>query len=135
MRLPFSAARWAGLVCASAALLLRCGSTQTEVPVGPGFDASSIVPPDGGFVVFDAPPASTACDDATLCLSGVAAPGVFVHEPGELLATLYEGFPVNVGSGIASQKVAIDTTWAFDGLESRRLDYFVQFDPGCIRRR
>ncbi|HEY4013377.1 MAG TPA: hypothetical protein VGM06_08570 [Polyangiaceae bacterium] len=119
-------------MCASAALLLRCGSSQTEVPVGPGFDAGSLVPPDGGFVVFDAPPPSAAaCDDATTCLSGVAVPGVFVDQPVELRATLYQGFPVNVGSGIASQKVALDTTWAFDGLEAGT-HYFVQFDPGYL---
>jgi hypothetical protein len=129
MRLPLSAARWAGLMCVSAALLLRCGSSQTEVPIGPGYDAESLVPPDGGTIIFDAPPESTACDDAGACLSGFAVPGTFVNEPVELRATLYAGFPVAVGSGIASEKVALDTTWAFDGLEAGT-HYFVEFDPG-----
>ena len=130
MRLPFSAAPWAGLVSLSAGLLLRCGSSQTEVPVGPGLDAGTLVPPDAEFVVFDAPPDSTTCDDdAGACLQGMAVPGSFVHPPAELRATLYEGFPVDVGFGIASQKVALDTTWAFEGFEAGA-HYFVQFDPG-----
>jgi hypothetical protein len=142
MRLPWSAAPWAGLVCLCAVFLVRCGSTQTEVPVGAdsGLDAGSLDPPDARAVVLDAPPATTACDDATVCLSGTATPGVFLNQPNELLATLYEGFPGSAAFGasatnspslIASQKVALDTTWAFDGLDAGT-HYFVELDPGYL---
>jgi hypothetical protein len=109
-------------------------------PIG-GFDAASLVPPDAGFIIIDAPPDSAACDDATVCLSGSAVPGVFVHQPNELRATLFGGFPgrlIDLDEGgaaqqppLASQKVALDTSWAFDGLDAGT-HYFVELDPGYL---
>jgi hypothetical protein len=112
-----------------------CSSHGGSAP--PPFDAGSApeagLPACTGMVTQNAPPTNACTGSSAACLSGTADTKFFTAVPTHQCAGVYTTFPQGTATPLQTQMVAIDGTWAFDGLPAGTHYYVVVVDDFALQ--